>query len=164
MRSWLILSLLIFVLSCSDVGVEVPTPPPDIPIEQLLAVPETTLVDGHVFVLSTYLWRDFQPIAPPDGKPLIALAYIDVIDTTRFPTTISSDALWIVWSNQVWKTYFTQETPPQDPPGFNRLARIAREGPKWGPHVYVDVVVRIFDAHHNPHFLRATQQWIGRAD
>jgi hypothetical protein len=164
MRSSSILGLLLLVLGCSDMGLEVPTPPPNIPIQQLLAVPETTMVDGHLVVLSTFLFRDFQPMAPPDGEPLIAVAYLDAVGTTFFPPTISCDAIWIVCSNQVWRSYFTQETPPQDPPRLNRLAKIAREGPKWGPHIYVDVIVRMFDAHHAPHLLRATHQWIGRAD
>jgi hypothetical protein len=164
MRTYLTLSLSMLLLSCSDGGLSIPPSgppgPTDIPIDQLLAIPETTLVDGRILVLSTLLWRDFQPICPPDGRPLIAVAHIDATDTAGLPPTTSSDALWIVYSNHVWKSYFTNESHPPYPPRPNRLEKIAREGPKWGPHVYVDVIVRILDGRGFPHFLRATSQWI----
>jgi hypothetical protein len=162
MRTYFGLSLLMLLLGCSDAG----TPPsglpavPDIPINQLLAVPETTVVDGRTLVLSTVLWRDFQPICPPDGRPLLAVAYIDATDSATFPSTVSSDAVWVVSAGQVWKTYFTEESYPPYPPRPNRLEKIARNGPKWGPHVFVDVIVRMYDGHGYPHFLRASHQWI----
>ncbi len=77
-----LLSLLTTTLfiQCSDSdSVSVP---PDIPIETLLAAPDTLNIEDQSIVLTTYLWRDFQPLSPPNGKPLIApmkiLIYINI--------------------------------------------------------------------------------------
>ena len=60
---------------CSDVEVTNNNEPvlPDIPVEQLLGYPDTIYIEGRQVYLSTYMWRDFMPISPPDGKPLIAI-------------------------------------------------------------------------------------------
>jgi hypothetical protein len=113
-------------------------------------------------VLSTTLWRDFMPISPPDGKPLIAVAYITATDTARFPSTVSADAIWIINGQQVWASWLALEPfPPVQP---NRIERVARNGPKWGPNIYVDVVVRLLDGQGNTALVRAPHQWISRTD
>jgi len=164
MSKYIFVTFTVVFLSCADSGVSVPPVPPDIPVDELLAAQDTITVEGRTLILSTYIWRDFMPISPPDGKPLIALAYVDGIDTTRLPSSIKADAIWIVYVGQVWKSYFTDETRPPNPLKPNRLERIARNGPKWGPDVYVDVVVSILDGRGNTHLLRAAHQWIGRTD
>lgn len=157
-----ILSLMLFiVIGCSDFGVTVP---PDIPINQLLASPDTITVEGRKLYLSTYMWRDFQPISPPNGKPLIAIIYVTATDTAKLPNSISADAVWIVFNNQVWKSWFTNEQIASSELRPNRIVKIAREGPKWGPHVNVDVIVRVLDGRGNIHLLRAPDQRIGRTD
>ena len=157
-----ILILMVFVwIGCSDNGVSVP---PDIPISQLRAYPDTMTVEGRRLYLTTYMWRDFQPISPPDGKPLIAIVYVTARDTAQLPSSISTDAIWIVYNNQVWKSWFTNEPIAPDLLKPYRIVKIAREGPKWGPHVYVDVIVRVFDGHGNNQLLRAPNQWISRTD
>lgn len=158
---YVILAVSIISCCCTDQGT---TLPPDIPIAQLLATPDSLVLQGRVFKLSTYLWRDFMPISPPDGKPLIALVYIETADTASFPQSISSDAIWIVCSGQVWKSFFTDEPRQPNPLKPNRYERVARDGPKWGPSVYVDVIVRVLDGGGNTFFLRASNQWIGRTD
>ena len=164
MNKYLAVTLTVMLLSCSDSGVPVSPVPPDISIDELLAVPDTVMVQSTTLTLSTAIWRDFMPFSPPDGKPLIATAYVDAIDTVTFPSSIRADAIWIVYAGEVWKSFFTSEIPPPNPLTPNRLERIARNGPKWGPDVYVDVVVRILDSQGNAHLVRAAHQWIGRTD
>ncbi len=137
---------------------------PDITVEQLLGYPDTILIEGRQVYLSTYMWRDFMPISPPDGKPLIALMYITAVDTIPIPSGITSDAIWIVYNNQVWKSRFSDEQlpPPISP---NIFQKIAREGPKWGPCTdCVSVVIRIYDTNRNEYFLKAGDQNISRTD
>jgi hypothetical protein len=153
------IALSVAFLRCSDIGLSVP---PVISVEDLLAVPDTVVVEGRAVTLSCELWRDFMPLSPPDGKPLIAIASIATVDSMQLPASITSDAVWIVFGSQVWNRYFTDEVPPGQRP--NRLQKVARNGPKWGPGVYVDVVVRLSDGNGTPHLLRASRQWIGRTD
>lgn len=137
--------------------------PPDIPIKVLLSSPDTLKIESQPIVLRTYLWRDFMPISPPDGKPLIALIYIETPDSSNLPSSISSDAVYIVNNNQVWKTFFSSEDRPPDELKPYRITKIARDGPKWGPNVYVDVVVRILHG-NKKYLLKAGRQYIGRTD
>jgi hypothetical protein len=157
----ILLSIIITVLfiQCSN-PVSVP---PDIPIETLLAAPDTLNFENQSVVLTTYLWRDFQPISPPNGKPLIAVVYIETPDSSEMPASLNPNAIYIVYNNQVWKSFFsTEERPPDELKPF-RITKIARDGPKWGPNVYVDVIVRIL-AGDKVYLLRASEQYIRRTD
>jgi hypothetical protein len=161
MKMLVLLLMLLVVVGCEDNGVSIPQ---DIPVAQLQASPDTIIVEGRLLCLSTYMWRDFQPISSPDGKPLIAIIYVTATDTARLPSSISADAVWIVHNDQVWKSWLSDESIPPSELKPNRIVKIAREGPKWGPHVYVDVIVRVVDGQGNRHWLRAPNQWIGRTD
>ena len=90
MRLSIFVLLFVVGLGCSDLGVSVP---PDIPISQLRSAPETITVEGRQLYLTTFIWRDFQPISPPDGKPLIAIIYVTATDTAQLPGSISTDAV-----------------------------------------------------------------------
>lgn len=146
---------------CSDIGEQYVAPPPDIPISQLLAAPETTIVSGRTVYLTTYLWRDFMPISPPDGKPLLGVVFITAMDGLVFGNAISSDAVWIVYNQKVWKSWLTSAS---NGGRTNQLAKSFSGGPKWGPRVSVEVIVRLKDDKNKTYFLRASKQWIGRTD
>ena len=161
MTKFIPLMLSIVFFCCTDQGTPVP---PDIPIAQLMAAPDSLLLQGRVFKLSTSLWRDFMPSTTPDGAPLIALIYIEATDSASFPSSITADAVWIVYSGQVWKSFFTNKARVPNPLKPNRYEKVARGGPQWGPSVYVDVIVRIFDGRGNTYFLRASHQLIDRAE
>ncbi len=147
------------VVQCSD-PVSVP---PDIPIETLLASPDTLNIENQSVVLKAYLWRDFQPISPPNGKALIALVYIETPDSSNLPSSMNPDAIYIVYNNQVWKSFFSAEEGSPDEMEPFRITKIARDGPKWGPNAYVDVIVRILVG-DKVYLLRASEQYIGRTD
>ena len=150
----------VFILfSCSE-ELDIDLSPPDIPIAQLLSSPDTVLVEGRRLWLSTYMWRDFQPISPPDGKPLIAILVITAVDTIQLPSSITSDAVWIVNNNQVWKSWLSDHNVPPNSP--NSIKKIAEDGPKWGPcDSCVSVIVRVYDSNRKEYFLLAPDQNIG---
>lgn len=160
LRNFIILILFSsFLINCSDPV----SSPPDISIETLLSAPDTLIIENQKLVLSTYMWRDFQPISPPNGKPLIALVYIETVDSSVIASSINAEAFYIVYNNQVWKSFFTEENiPPSELKPF-RITKIARDGPKWGPKIYVDVIVRI-KINNGYQLLRASEQYIGRTD
>ncbi len=161
MRKFCCLLTFVALIGCKG-NEKVTTTPPDIPVNQLLAVPDTVQVEGRQLYLETYVWRDFMPISPPDGKALVALMYVTPTDTIPLPASISADAVWIVYNNQVWRSWISDAMDG----GLNahRLARIARDGPKWGPGVPVDVIVRVLDAGGHGHLLHAPDQMIHRTD
>lgn len=154
-----------FILSISAVRCLNPiSAPPDIAIEELLSAPDTIFVEGRKLFLFTSLWRDFQPISPPDGRPLIAIIYIESTDSTQLPTSISADAIYIVYRWTVWKSWFSEEPIASDLKKPNRIVRIARNGPKWGPGVFVDVIVLVSYGQNDKKLLRSSSQPIGRTD
>jgi hypothetical protein len=127
---------------------------------KLIAAPETLRVDNYLLTLTCDLWRDFQPISPPDGKPLIAFLYISAINTDSISTPLDADAIWLIYKDETWRGQFTGEKVPPWERKPNNLIKIARNGPKWGPGVCIDVVVRIIDAKGSHHLLRASKQFI----
>jgi hypothetical protein len=154
----LLIVLLLEWLGCSDNGVSVP---PDFSISELLTAPDTITVEGRRLTLSTYMWRDFMPISPPDGKSLIAILYMTAADTAQLPSSISADVVWIVHNQEVWKSWLAED-PSQQP--RNRIAKMARDGPKWGPGIYVPVIVRVISTRGGTFLLRADNQYVGRTD
>jgi hypothetical protein len=149
------------IVGCSNIVEPPVAPPPDIPIAQLNATPETTTVQGRQFYLYTSMWRDFMPISPPDGRPLAGTVFITALDSLRFSDSLSTDAVWIVENQQVWKSWFSIQQYPPNEIKKNQLARIFNNGPKWGPDIYVTVVIRLTDRDNQTHLLRASHQYIG---
>ncbi len=149
----------ILIFSCKS-----PFSPTD--IDTLLSSPEQVEINSRKYTLETYLWRDFMygPNTPPDGKPLIALIRIIAIDLLPFPSTLDANRLWVINGQEVWDTEFSDEERPTDPNRKHQLEKIARNGPKWGPGIYVDVVVRIIDYKNKIYLLKASNQHIGRTD
>ncbi len=133
-------------------------------IQDLLAAPEQIEIDGREYILETYLWRDFMPISPPDGKPLIALIWVTAINSLEFSSSIDANRLWIINDELLWETGFSGEERPDNSNREHQLEKVAREGPKWGPQIQVEVVVRVTDGENNTYLLRAPDQWINRTD
>ena len=135
---------------------------PDVPIELLLGAPEQVQVDGNTLVLETELWRDFQPFAPPVGWGLIAMALMSYADSLSLPAEVDLGYVWVLNDSEVWAAAFTGP----DPPGWPDYMRVrtARDGPKWGPFIHVDVVVGVLIGDEEMLLLAAREQWIRRTD
>ena len=102
-------------------------------IQELLSAPEEVENGENRYVLETYLWRDFMPISPPDGKPLIAKITVVATESQTPPPTLDADRLWVIDGENAWETAFSDETVPAEPGPGRRLTKVARNGPKWGP-------------------------------
>ena len=135
---------------------------PGMSLEDLLNAPLLVTAGNREYRLETYLWRDFMPVSPPDGKPLIAIVRIVATDSMAVPETLESDRIYIIYGDEMWESELSASGDPGGGEDF-KLERIARDGPKWGPDVAVEVVVRIFINEHL-YYLRASQQWIHRTD
>jgi hypothetical protein len=131
---------------------------PSVSLKQLEGAPETVAIGDREFTLETSLYRDFFPICPPDGRPLIAITYVVASGEEQFPVWLDADRLWVVNGEEVWEVVPIEEKRPYPD---NQLMKVARDGPKWKPRIYVDVVVRLVDAKGNTYLLRAADQQIG---
>ena len=128
----------------------------------LLSAPTAVTIAGQSVTLEAFLWRDFAPISPPDGKPLVAI-FRPVLANGATPPGIRIDEVWVLFGGETWNTVITEERQAS-PPAQTHYEAIARNGPKWGPGVNVTVVVQIRDAQGTPRLLRAADQPIGRTD
>ena len=138
--------------------------PKDNPLEKFNSVPDTIKVGNNLLVLDTYLWRDFMPISPPDGKPLKAVIYILPVDAKKLPPHIDADKVWIIYKDKIWSDsleHIGRKVPTET---LNKLEKIASGGPKWGPGVTVTVVVQILDKEGRKFLLKANNQMIYRTD
>ena len=131
-------------------------------LARVRAATDSVTAEGAALRLSTFLWRDFMPIAPPDGDSLRAVLRITTADSSAFPPALRADAAWVLNGRDVWATWVreTRQRLPGDP----TLEVGAEGGPKWGPGIEVDVVVRLRDAADRAWYLRARQQLIHRTD
>lgn len=143
--------------SCADD----PAGPGDTAAE-LRAAPLSVDIDGRSLSLEAHLWRDFMPIAPPQGRPLAAVLRVHASAGTP-PAGLEAIAVWVVFGDQLWATE-TLEIRPPDGSGQPYLEVVARDGPTWGPGVTVDVIVRLRDSARRTYLLRAANQPIGRTD
>jgi hypothetical protein len=140
------------------------SPAPGTPLlSHLRTAPEqVTLRNGQSLRLTAFLWRDFQPISPPDGKPLIAVFRVGTTDQTPLTGGTRVDGAWVVLGDEVWDARPAEEHPRD--PGSHTLEVVGRNGPKWGPGVSVDVIVQVRDQQNATYRLQVRQQPIHRTD
>ena len=99
------------------------------------SAPERVEIDGREYTLTANAWRDFQPVAPPDGQPLITMVKVVAVDGMAVPVDLSVDRVWVLNGKEQWSA------SPE--PGTIGLETAVRNGPKWGPGIEVDVVARL---------------------
>jgi hypothetical protein len=96
-------------------------------------------IDGHDYTLTASAWRDFQPVAPPDGQPLVVALKVSAPDGTPVPAVLI-DNVWVLKGKEQWSAKPEKAIQEQ---GVPHLETAVRGGPKWGPGINVDVVVRL---------------------
>ena len=101
----------------------------------IASAPELVQIDGREYKLTVNAWRDFQPVAPPNGQPLVVVVKVLPVDKMLVPDDLAIDHVWVLNGKEQWSA------APE--PGAMRLETSVRGGPKWGPGVKVDVVARL---------------------
>jgi hypothetical protein len=135
--------LTIILLICLvTILVGIPLTPSTVGLQYLQTALEKIEINGTEYTLETYLSRDFMPISPPDGRPLVAVIRVKAPGETAISSKIDATRLWVVKGKEIWETEFTNEERPTI---GDTLEKIGRDGPKWEPGISVDVVVRIID-------------------
>jgi len=159
----LVLTALVWTLASACVSDGLVAPPRLVPItSDLRNAPQQTTLGGVTLRLETYLWRDFQPITPPDGEPLIAVLRVKSVDGTSVPAALQADSAWIINGDLAWATAVGEERSRGADASFFEV--VARDGPKWGPGIEVAVVVRLRDGAGHRVLLQARGQVINRTD
>ena len=102
--------------------------------------PERVEIDGREYSLAASLWRDFQPIAPPNGQPMAAVLKVSPSDMMPLPTDLVIDHLWVLNGKKQWSA---AAEPPAGQSSVSNLDQTVRGGPKWETGILVDVVVRL---------------------
>jgi hypothetical protein len=119
-------------------------------------------IDNHDYILETYLYRDFMPISPPDGKPLISVNCIMSSDSSAIPDNIKMLQQYVISGDSVWVADYQIETPSTL--GYKNI-RISNNGPKWGPGIKVDVIAKITDINTgHDYYLKQEDVLIFRTD
>lgn len=131
------------------------------PMESLKTAPEAITVADRCLLLKTELWRDFMPISPPDGKPLIGSLILQAMEHASLPPGIRVEAVWVINDGTVWSPSPLEVHRGND---STQMEIVVRNGPKWEPGVKVDVVVRVRDAQGQTYLLKAPRQEIRRTD
>src|SRR3989449_4582906 len=80
-------------------------PPSLVPLtSELHNAPEQTTLAGVTLPLETYTSRGDQPVAPPDGEPLIAVLRVKSVDGATIPAALQADSTWIINGHPVLAT------------------------------------------------------------
>lgn len=138
------LAVVLFVALGCQANPAAPTPT----LDELRASPTSTSLDGVRIELQVSLNRDFMPIAPPDGQPLVAS-----VQLPQPANAFSVDDVWVLFGSEMWRA-----TPERI---AGTTTWVARNGPKWGPGVNVDVVARVRSSSNRASLVRAADQPIG---
>lgn len=143
--------------------VEIAAPGIDTPTELTLRRAPTSIAVGEkILVLRTTLWRDFMPIAPVDGQPMVGIFGVETDDHSPFPAGVSIERAWVLKGSLAWVPELTND-PLYDPAPSQR-AMIGRNGPKWGPAITVEVIVEIELPDGRRRLLRQPNVLIQRTD
>jgi hypothetical protein len=119
-------------------------------------------IDSHEYFIDAYLWRDFAPISPQNGNTLISINWLIRADSTAIPENIELKQQYVVYDDSLWIADYVNET--RNTPEYIQ-EKISRNGPKWGPFVYVDVIAKITDIKTNRDFyLKRDKVFIIRTD
>ena len=159
------LIILIFTLNCSDNGIgnnDIEVNPKLIK-ELRSASSETIQIENNSFVLDAYLWRDFMPMSPLNGRPLISVNKLIELNSETIPNNIDLVKQYVINEDSIWITDYEDERRNSNSPHI--IERSSRNGPKWGPQVNVDVVSKIFDSKTGEnHYLILKNVFINRTD
>ncbi|HSE25837.1 MAG TPA: hypothetical protein VLB68_29490 [Pyrinomonadaceae bacterium] len=142
--------------------------------KDLRNAPAEIVLNGKSLSLTTYPWRDFMPgtSSGTDGSPLMVVLRVATSDKQAFPSGVRMDRAWVLFGEQIWEAsdFRSQVKPSQEEDGWIICSvtpvceATIRRGPKWGPGIFVDVVLRLTDKEGQHYLIQAQKQLIQRSD
>ncbi len=127
--------------------------------EELRSSPQMITFGNNNLVLTTYLWRDFMPIAEEGGSKLMCVNKLIDVDSIPIPGTIHLKRQYVIKDNEIWTAKNSEIRNDID----FILEGVVRDGPKWGPNIEVDVVCE-FENSGIIHRVLAKSQIINRTE
>ena len=125
---------------------------------------ETLTIGSNSFVLDAFLWRDFMPVSPENGKPMISINWLVSTNLVKIPDNISMVKQYVIYKDEIWITDYEDEAPTPSLPEY-KMERISRNGPEWGPKIYVDVISQIRDSKTNKdYYIKRKNVYVERTD
>lgn len=139
-----------------------PAMPPPISADALRAAPDTLSLVGYQSVITADLYRDFMPVAPPDGDPLVAVITFSLISASDFSGNVTGAYVWVVNGNEVWRAPLEMLDPSRYP--HDEVVWRADGGPKWGPGIQVSVILGLMIEGRGLQLVRLPDATIGRTE
>lgn len=124
---------------------------------------DTLEIDNQALVLKAYLWRDFMPSpSNENGSSLNAINRLVSIDSTTIPGNIDLIRQYVIHNDSIWVSEYEEEI--RSSPDY-RIEKISRNGPEWGPEIFVDVISKIHDSDSKEdYYLRLEDVYIERTE
>lgn len=124
---------------------------------------DTLFLESGAFILDAYIWRDFQPISPPNGKPMFSINWLINIDSVKIPDNIDLIKQFVINNDSIWISDYLNDVRPNQP--IYKIEKYSNGGPKWGPKITVDVVAQVYDSLLDKvYYLKCKDVYIGRTD
>ena len=107
------------------------------------------------------------------ASPMMVVLKVATTDKKPFPSGVRMDRAWVLFCEQMWEaSEFRAQVkgPRNNKDSWINCAEspvceaTARDGPRWGPGVFVDVVVRLTDKEGRHYLLQAPKQYVNRTD
>ncbi len=136
--------------------------PPKPPKMDLSTARDTIRIAGVDLILETYLWRDFMPVSPKDGKPLRAVVNLIPVNKPSLPQDVMMDKIWIVNDQETWSDSLSYVGQKVTGAKLSKLEMMVQGGPKWEPGTLVKVIVQVKDDQGKIFLLQAKDQPIHR--
>lgn len=116
-------------------------------------------IGNNNLILTTYLWRDFMPVAQKDGSVLSCVSKLTDIYNTPISGTIILKKQYVINGDEIWTSDYNKIVHDID----YILEGTVTSGPKWGPDIEVQVVCE-FENSGVVYRVLANSQWINRTD
>lgn len=126
--------------------------------QELKESPESIIIGNNTLFLTTYLWRDFMPIAEENGSKMMCVNKLTELNSIPISSTIELKKQYIIKGNEIWMAEYEIKK------SFDFILEgFVRDGPKWGPYIEVDVVCE-FENSGTTHRVLAKSQIIHKTE
>ena len=133
-----ILFILIFAIcSCEHTEKEVSMSSDDHPYQPVSNVPQTQTIGTYNFRLEAHLARNFMPIIPSSGAPLVAVISLVETEQKNIKGKFELQTFKIAAFERTWEPSFLTDTSFSNP---YEIRRVSHDGPQLKPGRFVDVI------------------------
>jgi hypothetical protein len=105
--------------------------------DSLLASPAAVTIGSNTYTLSANLWRDLTL-----DSDLSATIKVEETGRRQIPTSTDAATMWVIYNGEIWEKDISSIARQN---GAGVFEKTVAGGPKWGPDVFVDVVVELAD-------------------